>query len=73
MSKLPAAAKRQRSTTTNHEVNIFNLNDSLLSDISTYLLKESRVVSQVIEKKSCLYGMLVYAALILSQLHPLYS
>lgn len=62
MSKYPVAAKRQRTTTTNDEVNIFNLNDSLLSDISTYLLKESRVVSQVIEKKS-VCGMLVCAAL----------
>lgn len=48
MSKRTAAAKRQRptSTTTTNEVNIFDLNDSLLSDVSTYLLKESRVVSQ---------------------------
>ena len=50
MSKRTAAAKRQRptstTTATTNEVNIFDLNDSLLSDVSTYLLKESRVVSQ---------------------------
>ena len=46
MSKRPvASAKRPRTT---HDVNIFDLNDSLLSDVSTFLLKESRVVSQLL-------------------------
>ena len=67
MSKYPVAAKRQRTTTTNDEVNIFNLNDSLLSDISTYLLKESRVVSQVIERKNLVCGVCLFVlTLILS-------